>query len=487
MIKQTGKHALHASFSADGRRVRTANANGVLSTWDFATVGWAPPQRLLVPSESGKHWLTIESNAVALFDGHNPAVPVKPPKSFPAVADARLNYEGNRVVLLSERLPWANGVVQAQCWDLRTGPLASMNLGDKVQDALLSCDGKWLVALADTNALLWDTTSQSVRFTLAHPKEGETTLKAAAFSADGHWLATTYGGSLFLWDTSSGKQLFSHRHVDELSHVAFSPDGRWLVASCDSHGTLFERDAYVYHVKTGALQCSVPHRDGVLNAEFSADSRRLLTASEDNTAQVWDPVSGRPLFGPLRHVSQVKNARFSPDARWIVTACDWARSAQLWDAVTGEALTPRLKHPWGLDRAQFVNGRTNLITREKDKPRLSALWTLHSDRRDTNYLTRLSRLLSGSPAGEGGKATKTAAEWRATWNELRAQYPSDFEVTPEQMIDWDIRQAEACERADQWSLALSYWRHLLHTQPDNSAFRHHQDAALEVLFYQPDL
>jgi hypothetical protein len=53
---------------------------------------------------------------------------------------------------------------------------------------------------------------------------------------------------------------------------------------------------------------------------FSRDGRRIVTASDDKTARVWDAESGKPVGEPMRHEDAVNAASFSPDGRRIVTA-----------------------------------------------------------------------------------------------------------------------------------------------------------------------
>ena len=54
--------------------------------------------------------------------------------------------------------------------------------------------------------------------------------------------------------------------------------------------------------------------EGSLNAaSFSPDGRRIVTASVDNTARLWDAGSGKPIGEPMRHEGAVGSAQFSPD------------------------------------------------------------------------------------------------------------------------------------------------------------------------------
>ena len=47
------------------------------------------------------------------------------------------------------------------------------------------------------------------------------------------------------------------------------------------------------------------HEDAVFSAQFSADGQRVVTASEDKTAQVWDAATGKAIGEPMRHDGRV--------------------------------------------------------------------------------------------------------------------------------------------------------------------------------------
>jgi WD40 repeat protein len=58
-------------------------------------------------------------------------------------------------------------------------------------------------------------------------------------------------------------------------------------------------------------------------------SYRVVTASDDKTARVWDATTGKSLTPPLEHQQAVKNAAFSPDGTCVVTASD-DKTARMW-------------------------------------------------------------------------------------------------------------------------------------------------------------
>src|ERR1035438_1422347 len=62
--------------------------------------------------------------------------------------------------------------------------------------------------------------------------------------------------------------------------------------------------------------------------------------------------SAQPLTEPMKHNGEVKSAQFSPDGKRIVTASG-DHTARVWDAQTGQPLTELMKHEWGVSSAQF--------------------------------------------------------------------------------------------------------------------------------------
>ncbi|WP_438003500.1 protein kinase [Sorangium sp. So ce321] len=114
------------------------------------------------------------------------------------------------------------------------------------------------------------------------------------------------------------------------------------------------------------------HPDGVLDADYSPDSKRIVTASWDRTARVWDADgTGEPLV--LRgHEDRVYSAAFSPDGERIVTA-SWDRTARVWNADgTGEPLALRGHEDWVYSAAFSPDGK-RIVTASAD--RTARVWS----------------------------------------------------------------------------------------------------------------
>ena len=70
------------------------------------------------------------------------------------------------------------------------------------------------------------------------------------------------------------------------------------------------------------------HQASVRNASFSPDGQLILTASDDNTARLWD-IKGNLLAELTGHQGGVNSASFSPDGQRILTASR-DNTARLW-------------------------------------------------------------------------------------------------------------------------------------------------------------
>ncbi|GAB4492482.1 MAG: PD40 domain-containing protein [Anaerolineales bacterium] len=74
------------------------------------------------------------------------------------------------------------------------------------------------------------------------------------------------------------------------------------------------------------------HNAGVFSVDFDSSGRRLVSASLDKTAILWDVESRKPL-SILKHDSIVYSADYSPNDWWIATGTQ-AGTVVLWDART---------------------------------------------------------------------------------------------------------------------------------------------------------
>jgi WD40 repeat protein len=133
---------------------------------------------------------------------------------------------------------------------------------------------------------------------------------------------------------------------------------------------------------------SLSHNGEVLAVAFSSDGHRVVTASADKTARVWDTSTGQPV-SVLLHEDGVKAAVFSPDGAHIVTAS--GTRAQLWSSTTGQLLAT-LKHDGVVNTATFSPDGRQVLTASSDST--AQVWNVatgarvggalrHQDERDS--------------------------------------------------------------------------------------------------------
>ncbi len=108
------------------------------------------------------------------------------------------------------------------------------------------------------------------------------------------------------------------------------------------------------------------HEDRVRSASFSFDGSRLVTASRDNTARVWDTSNGAQLLDLTGHQGPVNSAVFSPDGTQVLTASQDS-TARLWDAETGHLIDILRGHTGEVWTAFYNSAGTQIVTAGSDK------------------------------------------------------------------------------------------------------------------------
>jgi WD40 repeat protein len=154
--------------------------------------------------------------------------------------------------------------------------------------------------------------------------------------------------------------------------AAFSPDGKRIVtASADKTARLWNTD-------TGK-QIGEPlkgHEDAVMSAAFSPDGKHIITASWDKTARLWDTGTDKQL-ALKGHTSFVYSAAFSPDGKRIVTASE-DKTVRLWDSETGKPICEPLKgHEDGVRSAAFSPDGKHIVTASGDMT--ARLWKVFTN------------------------------------------------------------------------------------------------------------
>jgi WD40 repeat protein len=205
--------------------------------------------------------------------------------------------------------------------------------------------------------------------------------------------------------------IVSFDHQDAVYALAFSQDGaRILTASWD-------KTAKLWNAASGKLIAAFAHQGAVNSAAFSPDGTRILTASADKTAKLWAAASGN-VISSFSHEGTVNAAAFSPDGTRILTASA-DHTAKLWDAVSGK-LIASFAHQGEVNDAVFSPDGGRILTASTDKS--ARLWDVASGKLIAAFAHQSSVYhASFSPDGAWiltASLDKTAKLWDAASGKL---------------------------------------------------------------------
>jgi WD40 repeat protein/TPR repeat protein len=150
-------------------------------------------------------------------------------------------------------------------------------------------------------------------------------------------------------------------HKGSIKYASFSPDSLSVVTASE------DNTAQMWNTSTGTkIGKALNHTREVYTANFSPSGEKVITASGDGTSSVWDTNhSNQPLY-VIIHMPVVKSACFSPDGNLVLTA-GLDGTARLWKSQNGEPVGQPFKHANSVHSAAFSPNGLHALTTSSDK------------------------------------------------------------------------------------------------------------------------
>ncbi len=288
----------------------------------------------------------------------------------------------------------------AKIWDMASGQEWRSLSGhsDEVLGAAFSPDGGLLATYGINEQIVWEAGSGTKLLELPAPAS-ETDM--GVFSPDGTHIATVADfQSVEVIEIPTGREALSRKHDYDVIAFAFNPDGSRVAAggrnsnvqvwdvetgqavlalavgtvapqveaiAYSPDGTRLAVAGIVFDSATGQELYSLRgHTQGIFRLAFNADGTRLITASYDGTAKVWDLTPDHELFARPAHGGMVYDVAYSPDGKMLATA-GMDGTATIRAAESGEIL-------------QVLTGHTDVVNTVAFSPDGQVLATAGADR-----------------------------------------------------------------------------------------------------------
>jgi WD40 repeat protein/serine/threonine protein kinase len=363
-LPHDGDYVHSVSWSPDGKWLATGSddkKNGFIQLWDAKT---------------GKRVARTFGNGAAAHSD--------------AVLSVEFSSDGKQLVSASYDY-------SARIWNVADGRQVKKLSGHTywVWDATFSKDGKSIAtASGDGTAIVWDVETGSRRYPPFNGHEGP--VYTVRFAPNGASVASGgYDRRVLIWKPSligrydfkklrsesgsvvpPGRFLALDEHQGAVRTLQYTKDGEFILSGSE------DNSIKLWSTENGRIQKTFRGHDGAIRAlALVDDDSVIVSASHDNRIKQWSirqyeeirVLQSRVLEG---HTDSVLSAQFSPNGEKIVTASR-DRTARIWQSVDGAHLRQLSEgHSFLASRVAYFPGGKRMATAAVDNT--LRIWDINS-------------------------------------------------------------------------------------------------------------
>lgn len=356
-IRVTDQPLTSVRFSTDGRRVVTADIEGVVYLVSVAQRAVlaelkghkGPARAAFVPHGSVLVSAGEEDGTLRTWIAPATGIAKRPGTS------PRFSRTGAFVVAGD-----INGPIHL--WNPFTEHERQLSGHSQASFAQFSPDASRIVSASyDETVRLWDLNSGQSHIvpTLGGLKY------TAALDATGQRIAIGGATPLVIQAVDGTARLRLRGHGGYVNQLVFSPDSQHLLTGSDD-GT-----ARVWNARSAKLQRTLLGHEGpVRGVSYSDDGTRIATAGSDGTIRIWD-TSGDDAVILVGHEGPVNTAEFNARGDRVVSTGEDG-TIRIWDSAGGDALVVLYTHEGAASGADFSADGDNVVSAGEDGMRITS-------------------------------------------------------------------------------------------------------------------
>jgi len=290
-------------------------------------------------------------------------------------------------------------------WDAFT----LMGHGMGVEAVAFTLDGKRAMSASYGEIKVWDIESGRAVHTLVGPRA----INAAVLTADGKWIVFASANILKVWSLESGQETHTLAgHTEYVRALAVTSDSKRVISASDDN-TIRNWDLesgqevqtladYIHYVHRG-VERGMP-TNTMLAA--TSDGKRVVSASAD-ILKVWDLESNQAMHVLRGHADQIRALIVTPDGKWVISASR-DHTLKVWDLESGHEIHTLVGHVFGVNAVAITLDGTRAISASDDST--LKVWDLASGV-NLHTLTGHTRGVNGvSVTQDGSRAVSVSGD-----------------------------------------------------------------------------